>query len=88
MWVGFLAIDGMCGAGFFLRLLAVLGWVTASEFPERECCDLEYPKPQPTVPTSSVATSTTTGRNDQSLVSDQSVVEFVTSFLKNRQIKT
>lgn len=52
---------GMCGAGLLFGLLAVLAWVTASEFPERECCDLEYPKPQPTVPTSSLATSTTAG---------------------------
>lgn len=54
------AADGMCGVRFLLWLLALLGWVTASEFPERECCDLEYP-PQSTAPSSSVATSTAAG---------------------------
>lgn len=49
----------MCGVWAFVWLLAILGWVLSSEFPERECCDL--PSPQPTVPVTTT-TSTSTGR--------------------------
>ncbi|GJQ66809.1 hypothetical protein Trydic_g18577 [Trypoxylus dichotomus] len=54
----------MYGVRFLLWLLAVVGWLNASEFPERECCDLEYPPPQSTTTTTSstVATSTGSGR--------------------------
>lgn len=54
--------DGMCGVRIVFWLLAFFGWVSASEFPERECCDLEYP-PQllSTVSSSSVATTTLPG---------------------------
>ncbi|XP_017775583.1 PREDICTED: uncharacterized protein LOC108561940 isoform X2 [Nicrophorus vespilloides] len=59
----------MCGVGFILWLLALPIWVSASEFPERECCDLEYPEPQPTqqsqttTTTAATVASTSTGPN-------------------------
>ncbi|KAK9723213.1 hypothetical protein QE152_g19403 [Popillia japonica] len=55
----------MYGVRFLLWLLAVVGWLEASESPERECCDLEYPQLQSTTTTTSstVATSTGSGSN-------------------------
>jgi hypothetical protein len=53
-------LDGMCGAGVFLWLLAAVGRVLCSEFPERECCDL--PPPQPTALASSSTTAASTAR--------------------------
>lgn len=44
--------NGMCGVGYFLWLFAIHGWATASEFPDRECCDLT--SQQPTTTSSSV----------------------------------
>lgn len=44
-------VDGMCRVAVGWRLLgllaAVVGAAVGSEFPERECCDLDYPPPQP-----------------------------------------
>uniref|UniRef100_A0A1Y1NLM4 GDNF/GAS1 domain-containing protein n=1 Tax=Photinus pyralis TaxID=7054 RepID=A0A1Y1NLM4_PHOPY len=48
----------MYGAWSFLFLLAAVSCVAASEFPERECCDPEYPPALPTIPSTTVITST------------------------------
>lgn len=49
---------GMCGVKIVLWLLAIAGLqVLASEFPERECCDL--PSPQPSEPPTTTQPSST-----------------------------
>lgn len=52
---------GMYGVGFLLWLLAVFGWLNASESPDRECCDFEYPTPLLTTTTTSSTVATSTG---------------------------
>lgn len=53
--------DGMYGVARYLWLLAAVStWsVDASEFPERECCDLEFPAP--TTPDTISASTTLPG---------------------------